>query len=191
MILDIAIGILLGTYFNGGESINYLLIIMAVLFCLLPDIDIFYFLYQKYIKKTGIIDHRSWTHYPIVYLPIYFLIMSLELFFTTSHTISSIFALAIVWHFVHDTLFIGWGVMWGFPFSKRKYKIFPDRNGKVTSKVLLSWLPEEEADIIKWSGGSLDGWLRHYYFKFNIVSALEYGVFVLVLVYVYFKYFML
>ena len=54
MILDIAIGILLGSYF-GGESFNYGLIILGVLFCLLPDIDIFSFAYQKYIKKTNII----------------------------------------------------------------------------------------------------------------------------------------
>lgn len=189
MIMDIAIGILLGTYFNTGESLNYILMITAVLFCLLPDIDIFYFLYKKYIKKTSIIDHRSWTHFPILYLPAYLIILSVESFLNYSHSISTIFALSVFWHFLHDTLFIGWGVMWGWPFSKRKYKIFPDRNGKVTSKLLLTWLPEEEEKIIKWSGGSINGWLRHYYFKFNIVSALEYGVFVLVLVYVYFKYF--
>lgn len=189
MILDIAIGLLLGSYFNTGDEMNYLLMILAILFCLLPDIDIFYYLFKKYIKKVDMIEHRSWTHFPLVYVPVYFTILYIENIFNIKYNISTLFLLSIVWHFVHDTLFIGWGVMWGWPFSKRKYKIFPDRNGKVTGKLLLTWLPEDQENIIKWSGGSIDGWLRHYYFKFNIVSALEYGVFLYTFIYIYFKYF--
>lgn len=188
MILDIAIGILLGSYF-GGESFNYGLIILGVLFCLLPDIDIFSFAYQKYIKKTNIINHRSWTHYPVAYLPLYLIILFIEMGLNLSHTISLMFALSILWHFLHDTLFIGWGVMWGWPFSKRKYKIFTEKDGKITTRFLLSWLPEEEEKIIKWSGGSVDGWIRHYYFKLNIITILEYGVFIFTALHLYFKYF--
>ncbi len=190
MILDIAIGLILGTYFSTAEGLNYIFVVLVIVFCLLPDTDIFYFLFKKYVIKVDIIDHRSWIHYPIIYFPIYLLIFSIESFSNLNHQISTIFGLAIVWHFLHDTLFIGWGVMWGWPFSKRKYKIFPDKDGQVTSKLLLSWLPEDEERIIKWSGGSKDGWLRHYYLKFNIVSILEYGGFLAAVLYVYFKYFM-
>ncbi len=189
MILDIAIGLILGTYFNVSENINYYLILLAIVFCLLPDVDIFDYLYKKYIKKLDVIDHRSWTHYPIVYVPVYFIILCIENVFNIKYSISTLFLLSIVWHFIHDTLFIGWGVMWGWPFSKRKYKIFPDRDGKVTSRLLLTWFLEEEDKIIKWSGRSEGGWLRQYYFKFNIVSMIEYGVFLSAILYVYFKYF--
>jgi len=190
MILDIAIGIILGAYFNISESINYYLILLAIVFCLLPDTDIFYYLYKKYIKKLDVIYHRSWTHYPIIYILVYFIILYIENIFNIRYNISTLFLLSIVWHFIHDTLFIGWGVMWAWPFSKRKYKIFPDRNGKITSKLLLSWLPKEEKDIIAWSGGAQEHWIKHYYFRLNIVSILEYGTFIFAIILIYSKYFM-
>jgi len=105
-----------------------------------------------------------------VYVPIAVLI-----FLIFGPSIGILYTVCILWHHIHDTFFLGWGVMWFWPFSKKKWKFFPDRNGSITSIPVISWLPDEEEKVRKWSGGHDDGWIKRYYLRQNLIAYIEYG----------------
>jgi len=65
--------------------------------------------------------------------------------------------------------------MWLWPFSKRKWKAFPDKDGNITKIPIVSWLPHEEEKFRKWSGGHNDGWIKRFYLRPNLISYIEYG----------------
>lgn len=185
MFLDIAVGILLSLgigeiYF---EQTPYWFVILGIIFSLLSDIDGVLWLVQPKVRSAWYKIHRSYTGYPLLYVVPSFLTF---LFF--GKEIGVLFTLCVFMHHLHDTFFIGWGVMWFWPFSKRKYKFFPDRNGSVTSMFMISWLPEEEEKIVAWSGGHNDRWVKRYFLRPNIVAYTEYGslmVALAVLTYIY------
>lgn len=182
MFLDIGVGILAGIIFQYNADFNWYFLLFTLTVALLPDIDMLWYWYAKKYGKKGkqkVLDnHRSYTHYPIVYLP-----LALILYIYFGQNIATVFVLLILYHFTHDTLFIGWGVKWFWPISDRSFKIFPDRNGKVTSRLMLSWLPSEEGNIKEWSGSS--DWVKAFYMRPNIVTYIEYPVFLFAIYYLF------
>ena len=86
---------------------------------------------------------------------------------------------------IHDTFFLGWGIKWSWPISLRSYKFFPDKDGKITSKFFLSWMPEEEAKI-KGEYGTHAHWIKDFFFTINIVSISEYCIFIISLIVLYY-----
>lgn len=178
MFLDIGAGIIAGIFFQTSAEFSWYFFLFALITALLPDIDMLWYWLRKKTTKSVLDNHRSFTHYPIVYLPI---IIVIYLFFGAH--IGLVFGLLILYHFVHDTLFIGWGVKWFWPFTSRAFKIFPDQNGKVTSRFMLSWLPSEEQKIKEWAGQS--DWIKAFYRTPNIVAYIEYPVFLFSLYYLF------
>jgi len=168
MFLDIGGGILLSFLVTWlfGININVNIIFLSVLFTLFPDVDL---IFRK---------HRSITHYPIIYfLIIPFIFLLLGGFWTTL-----IFS-GVMFHLLHDTFFLGWGIKWFWPFSNRSFKFFPDKNGKITSQILLSWDHKEEKEIRKEYGTKR--WIKEFYLKPNIVSIIGYSVFVISLIFLF------
>ena len=174
MLLDIAFGIfgsyLTGTIFHGGVSLG--LVVIGIIFVLLPDIDILWY------KSKKNVDHRSFTHYPFFYA-----IISIFLFFVVDVKIAFLFFVTTLFHFVHDTCILGWGVAWFAPFSYRRFKVFPD-NGKggFLEEKFLTWLPAEQKALEK----KLEDkhWVKNWYGKVTIVSIVEYSAFLLAFIYV-------
>ena len=178
MFLDIGIGIIAGIFFQVNVEFSWYFFAFTLIAALLPDMDMFWYWLRKKTSTSVLDNHRSFTHYPIIYLPVTILIY---LYFGTH--IATVFALLILYHFVHDTFFIGWGVKWVWPFTERAFKIFPDQNGKVTSRFVLSWLPEQDEEIKKWAGES--DWIKAFYKTPNIVAYIEYPVFLFSLYYLF------
>ena len=177
MFLDIGVGIIFGVFFQQTEMFSVGFLLFCIISALLPDIDMLWFPIAKKFKRQNILgNHRSFTHYPILYIPI-----SLFIYLFIDEYLGIIFTLLIFYHFVHDTFFIGWGVKWFWPFSLRSFKIFPDQNGKVTKKFMLSWLPAEDKKIKEWAGSS--DWIKSFYMTINIVSVIEYSVFIFSVIY--------
>lgn len=172
MFLDIAVGILfaLGIGELYFEQTPYWFVILGVVFSLLPDIDGVLWLLRPKVRSVWYTMHRKYTGYPLLYI-----IPAIFVFIIFGKEIGLLFSVCIFMHHLHDTFFIGWGVMWFWPFSKRKYKFFPDKDGSVTSTFMISWLPEEEGKIVRWSGGHNDGWIKRYFLRPNIVAYTEYG----------------
>lgn len=179
MPLDIALGILVSIFignFYFAEAPAWF-IFLGVIFALLPDIDILLYFFNKKVRKNWSYIHRSYVGYPLVYIP-----LSVFVYLIFGESIGLLFFILTFLHNLHDTFFIGWGVMWFWPFSKRKYKFFPDRNGVITTIPVISWLPNEEEKVRNWSNGTnkqQENWVKHYYFRFNILSITEWGMFLI------------
>lgn len=174
MFLDIAFGIF-GSYLTGEifhEVVTWHLILFGVFFALLPDIDILWY------KSNQKIDHRSFMHWPSFYF-----IASIFVYFILGNKIAFLFLITALFHFVHDTFILGWGVSWFAPFSYRRFKLFPD-NGKggFLKEKFLTWLPEEQKSLEQ----KLDDkhWIRNWYGKVTVVSLIEYSSFLIAIAYI-------
>jgi hypothetical protein len=172
MFLDIGAGILLsifvGTIFN--IDISPLWILLGVIFALLPDIDMVSYFIKTRVLKKSVNDHRSFTHYPIMYIPII-----IATYFIFGAPYSLLLALCVYFHFIHDTFWLGWGISWFWPATSRKFKFFPDKHGEISSQVLMTWTKEEEAGLFEKYHNP--NWIKDFYFRPNIVAYVEYSVF--------------
>lgn len=180
MFLDIGAGILLsiltGIIFH--IDISTLWILYGVSFALLPDIDMISYWLKTKLFNRSVDDHRSFTHYPIIYIP--FVLVS---YFILGLPFSVLFSLCVYFHLIHDTFWLGWGISWFWPFTERKFKFFPDKHGKISSQFLLTWTRENETELFKKFHNP--NWIRDFYFRPNIVSYVEYSVFLISLVCLY------
>ncbi len=155
MIADIGIGILLAFFGHHvlDVALTPSLFMWSIVFSLLPDIDMIMYLIPGFKKVFK--QHRGWTHYPLVYIPI---ILIVYIFIGPAWAI--IMALGVSIHLVHDLLWIGHGVKFWWPFYHKYYKFFSQE--KYTK-------PGEH-------------WITTFYFRLNPVTIIEYGIFVLALV---------
>ncbi len=163
MPLDIAMGIVLSLgvaeFFN--VEVTWWFIVLGIVFALVPDIDIVpWFSRTKY-------DHRSYSHYPIIYVPITALVW---VFVGPIYAV--LFGLATLAHVIHDTMGIGWGISWAWPFTKRRF-LFPEKGRRVRHGFFMTWLPEAEVTMA--SEHHDPAWVKHYYLRPNPIAYVEYG----------------
>ena len=165
MPLDIGVGILLalGVAEYFGVQASPWFVVLGIAVTLLPDIDIIT------LPLLGKWYHRTHTHFPIVWMPICALA-----FVAFDPMYAILLTLGIYAHLVHDTFGIGWGIAWLWPFSHRKYLLFPERGRQLPFNIVASWTPEEEAEFREAPRNAK--WLELYYFRPNIVAYIEYGV---------------
>ena len=175
MFLDIAVAIVVVKLvsFSLHQELSVILLMFAICSSLFPDIDIISPATLKYIIKKQVVNHRTFLHYPALY------ILPSLLLLTISGKLAFIFSICIFLHFVHDTFFLGWGVLWLWPFSSTRFKCFPDRDGKIVNLPLVTWKENEEKEIIKRYHNP--DWVQDFYFKPNIVAYIEYGALFLAL----------
>lgn len=188
MFLDIAVGILLSIgaswYFN--VELTFILILTSVLFALSPDIDFLWMLSRMGITKITY-KHREILHYPLIFLPIGAIVL-----IPFGKIFVVIFILAAFWHFLNDTLTIGWGVQWFWPFSKKYYKLLGGMiyqtldKPKLPLKFFYAWTPEEVEGIELKHGDP--NWLKNIYLRFHPMAIIEFGVFIISLIILYFYF---
>jgi hypothetical protein len=162
MFFDIGIGILLAIFGTSvlGLSWNGLFISMCIVFALVPDIDMLSLASKKLDRFFG--GHRGWMHYPVIHiLPL----ILIGLLFGWQWGI--LFGLGVFIHLIHDTFWIGSGIKWLWPYSKKSYTYF------------------SQEYVVKPG----DGWIRAFYFRWNRVTIIEWGVFVAaVIIALYFSF---
>ena len=177
MFLDIGVG-LLATIFLGhifAISLNWTLIYLSITFVLLPDIDIVYYSIRKLIGREHVYNHRALTHYPIIYIPVVALVYYFLGFFY-----SVLFAVSVYFHLIHDSFWLGWGIVWMWPFSTKRFKFFPDEGGKITSRVLMTWNEKDDPEMF--TKFHNPHWIKDFYLRPNLVAYVEYSIFALSLV---------
>jgi hypothetical protein len=169
--LDIGVGIVLalGAAESFGVEATPWLVVFGIACALLPDIDILT------IPLLGKWHHRTHTHFPILYVP-----LSILAFLLVEPLYATIFTLGVFAHLVHDTFGIEWGIAWLWPFTPRKFLVFPSEL-KPTHGVLATWLPSESPERRE-TAQHASSWVRHYYFRPNLLAYIEYGVLAIALV---------
>lgn len=152
MFLDIIIGIggSLIYAFLMDADITVPLVGCGILFALLPDIDFLLMLLKRRKIDRFAHEHRDILHYPLLLVPGLFLI--LLPFGWDFALFGSLLSLA---HFVHDSVGIGWGVKWFFPFSRRLNKL------RDNGRWFVSRTPEEVRHIADAHGN--DDWVKQYF----------------------------
>ena len=178
MPLDIGIGILaaLGVAELFEFQATPLFIAAGIAFALLPDIDV---IPAELTKNLSI--HRTYTHYPIFYVAGF-----LFLLFLGFPEWGTLFLVGGLLHLIHDTVGLGCGISWLWPITPRKFRFFPDKEGKISSQFFMTWMPEEEPALIR--AHHNPHWVRDFYFRPNIVAYVEYGglLVALIVLYLYF-----
>ncbi len=149
-------------------------IILGVVFSLLPDIDFIFHLLKKKRLNEYNHKHRDYLHYPILYIGGGFI-----LFLFVDVKIAILFAVVSALHFLHDSVGIGWGVKWLYPFSKNSfmfcYKIREKGEGLrrvFPSQLYYSWT-EEQVEQKSLLYGDKD-WVKNIYLKFSWYAFIEY-----------------
>ena len=172
MLLDIGIGILsaivVGQLFSA--PLTPALVGLGLAFALLPDVDFLYSLFRYGPRNYhAIIKHRDYLHYPLLYLPAGALAAS---FFGAPWI--ALFLLTSLGHFVHDSIGLGWGIPWLWPFTNRNYTFFyrylpPTK--RLPRQFLYRW---ERTDVDQLIDEYRDpDWLRNVYLHLHPVFAVE------------------
>ncbi|MDP3764216.1 MAG: metal-dependent hydrolase [bacterium] len=179
MPFDIGIGILISILASHIYEIDLSLklTIMSVLANLIPDLDVFVEL-AKRGRIGGRVQghHRELTHFPLTFTP---LVWAVYYFF--GQFWAFIIGLNLLAHFLHDSVGMGWGIKWWWPFSNRAYKFFSDINGSLFGhSFMVSWSPNELRNVVSRYGH--DHWFRKYYLKLHPIAIFEFIVLVLALV---------
>lgn len=178
MFFDIGIGIILAwltsVIFNIELSWN--LVLLGATFSLLPDLDVLFHLKSgKNLGSHRGHDHRDLWHYPLVYIPIgtaIFAIFSIQLAF--------LFAAISLIHFLHDSIGIGWGIQWLYPFSQRHFSFlyhYDVYRNKLPKKIVYSWSHFEAGELSDMYGDR--NWIKNIYLKWHPYAIVELLVFIL------------
>ena len=169
MFADIGIGIFMAiaTANLFAVPLDARLILAGVLFVLLPDIDaVFHVAAGKRMRSKFSHEHRNVLHYPIVY-PVLGALVAVF----WGPLVACMFVAGAVAHFMHDSIGIGWGVKWLWPFSKRNFTLY-----QVDTYTWFFWKTDREVWEIADRYGK-DDWIRYYYFRPTVISIVEGSIF--------------
>lgn len=171
MPLDIGIGLLLGVLFRQQFSLAYPLVLaLGVVASLLPDIDYVYRLLRS--KKAPDSSHRDTLHYPLVFIPF---VSACGLIYSPAAGL--LFCIGAMCHFIHDSVGIGFGVKWLFPFNNNSYALYHihlPANEDMPRKKLYTWNDTERRETMRKYRDPQ--WIRHVYFQFHPYGIMEYSV---------------
>lgn len=173
MFLDVGVGILVSIFVSAVLGVEFLLLLVvtSVFFALFPDFDFLYFYPKKEDTKYDH-KHRDYIHYPLIYLSVGTSLILL-LF---GRSWGLVFLLSSFLHFVHDSIGIGWGVKWLFPFLKNNYAFFYLYSKKIKKglrKRVFVFTPEELPSVVREHGDT--NWVKNIYFKWHPIAIFEFS----------------
>jgi len=181
MPLDIGVGLLLGllvdVLFNTQDAQT--VAVVGALMCLAPDLD---FIIQRLlpVHRRRMEHHRELLHIPLIYVPV-----GAAIGWLVAPHWAVLFVLASLAHFVHDSIGIGWGVPWLYPFRCDSYSFFyhiENANGKPTlpRRRLYVWRRQELSKLAATYGD--EHWVRNIYGRLHPYAIIEFVVLVVGLV---------
>jgi membrane-bound metal-dependent hydrolase YbcI (DUF457 family) len=176
MFLDIGVGILtaiFASYFLRA-NISTWLVIFGILCALLPDADFIYYYPRRDDTKYDH-KHRDLIHYPLLYLPIGTILI--WIIFGKIWAIA--FLITSFCHFLHDSIGIGWGVKWLFPFSKNSYSFFYLYSVKVKKglrRPVFVFNEKNLPEMVREHGDK--DWVRNIYYKWHPYARVEFAFFI-------------
>jgi len=179
MFLDIAIGIYVAAFLGRmlGFGPDAWFFIGGILMTVLPDSDFLYYFLKRKKDRDRIDDcsHRDYIHYPLIYLPLGTFIFYLF----GGNEWALLFFFCSFLHFIHDSIGIGWGIKWLYPFSTNNFGFFYlySRKGNRSPKRILFSINKEQMGHYVREYGDKD-WFKNIYLKLHPIAVVEYTVFV-------------
>lgn len=178
MFLDIGLGIFSAMAVSVwyGVPLTLAFVTAGALFALSPDLDFM----ALALRRRNALHHREGLHYPLLFTPVGAVICSIF-----GLPWAALFILGSLGHFIHDSIGIGWGVQWLFPFGKDHYSFFyiykPRwRTERLPNKCFYIW-KHDEIDAIDARYGDPD-WIRNIYFKWHPYAVIELLIFLVAIV---------
>ncbi len=171
---DVGLGILSVIFVSlaYGERDMWAFILLPLI--LLPDLDAIPEITKKgkvAASKENPHDHRELLHKPILWF------IATGFFWREFGYYGAIAFTMVAFHFIHDSVFTGWGVPWLWP-SRRRFKFLVDEKNEFSfarKDWLRSWNEDELTTAIVTYGD--ENWIENLYLKPTVVSSVEYGVF--------------
>lgn len=170
MPLDVGIGLILGVLLHAVTGMDYAYcLLLGVVALLLPDIDFIVSLARKRTLPHS--DHRDLMHYPLVFIPtVGFLGLMINQY------VGLLFAFGAFVHFLHDSIGIGWGVQWLYPFKRTSYlflyKAGTPTNSKMPRKLFYAWTLADRNVLMQKYGDP--NWISNIYLRLHPYSIVEY-----------------
>ncbi len=180
MLLDIGVGILLGVYVHslGADMSLNTLSFWGALFALSPDADFMIHLFQGG-RFHNSHRHRELFHNPLIFIPLGTLIVGLFNVY-----LAWLFFLASLSHMIHDSIGIGWGVRWLWPFKNNNYalgyRVRTGKHARLPRQRFYVW-PNDKIDELSKKYGDPD-WFRNTYLRWHPFAVFELAVFILALI---------
>ena len=172
MLLDIGAGIFASIIvsYASGIALTPKFIAGGIVFSLLMDID--FFLHFLRGGNTGNSHrHRDILHHPLIYVPLGAAILH----FSVGGVWALLFSIASLAHFLHDSIGIGWGVQWLWPFSRNHFAFFyhsrPGYKERLPRKMLYVWR-HEDIDKLAEKYGDKD-WVKSIYLRWHPYAVAE------------------
>lgn len=186
MFLDIGAGLLLTVFLSNflGVLAHGIWYAGGVLFALLPDAD-----YLIHLFRGGSSRHAE-RHRELLHRPLPYLLVGGAALYPFGQAWSLLFVLASLAHFIHDSIGIGWGVQWLWPFRNRHYSFLyiykpRHRKEKLPRKLLYIW---EHAAIEELNARYGDEeWIKNVYLRWHPYAIVEFAVFLFSLI-IFFAY---
>jgi len=176
MLLDIGAGILaalfVGRWFYLPITASW--VGAGIIFALLPDAD-----YLLHLARGGTVHnasrHRDLLHYPLV-----FALIAVALGHLFGGPWKYLFFFATWFHFLHDSIGIGWGVQWLYPITNDHYSFLYLYHPKGKPRFPKKWIyvfDHEEIDRLHETHGDPD-WFEHIYLKLHPYAIIEFVGFI-------------
>ena len=187
MFLDIGMGIICAIFVSDyfGVRLTDIMLLAGIAFSLGPDAD-FLLHYIKHGISRHDYKHRNGLHFPLLYVPIGTFLM----YFLGGQAWATLFLMASLSHFIHDSIAIGWGIKWLYPFSKKNFIFlyhYSKKQRKGIRKLVLALDGNRLTEMIEehWT----DDWIRAIYYNWHPIAILEFSVFLssFMLLYFYVK----
>ncbi len=175
MFLDIGIGILVAILASAvfQTKLTFVLLVVSIIFSLGPDFDFIFHFFKRGDTKYDY-KHRDLIHYPLIYLPI----GAVLIFLLFGKMWAFVFFVASSLHFVHDSIGIGWGIKWLYPFSNKNIAFFYLYSKKIKKglrKIFLVFDEKKLPAIVAEHGDA--NWVRNIYYEWHPIAVVEFLVF--------------
>ncbi len=154
-------------------DLNSTLIFGSILMAAFPDLDFLMVTLEYGYTGKYAHNHRHLFHYPIIYILLFGILVFA--FFGIPWLV--VFLLTSIIHFIHDSIGIGWGTAWMFPFNRRSYKFFTSKENKFSKNFVVSWDQKELNELVELHGDP--HWIKNIYLRLTPILVIELSVFIL------------
>ncbi|HEX5429918.1 MAG TPA: metal-dependent hydrolase [Patescibacteria group bacterium] len=176
MPLDIGLGIFASILISKifGVGLSTTLLIFGIVSSLLLDLDFIIFKFKANHKNEDDARHRDLLHYPIFFLIVGLII---TLF---SKSFGTLFLVGTLGHLLHDSVGLGWGIQWLYPFNKNYFTFFyryqPRDREQFQKKWFYNDTPEEQRALAEKYG--IKDWMQEIYLRMHPYAIVEFLVFI-------------